>query len=237
MLGRMTSPRYDRIAESYGSGDDDYTTPPVAALLELLGSVEGERVLDLACGHGVITRQLARLGASVVGLDLSGRLLDIARERDAVEPLGIRYLEGNAAGSALTGEAFDLVACNFGLSDIDDLPGVLDTVNRLLSSRGRFVFSILHPCFAGADEVSGSWPTKGTYYDEGWWRPQARRSTLRREVGANHRTVATYVNALVERGLYIDRLVEPSPEESWTTEHPRAAAQPVYFVARCRRIT
>ena len=52
--------------------------PMSVALFELLGPSAGKRVLDLACGHGRISRELARRGARVVGVDLSGALLDRA---------------------------------------------------------------------------------------------------------------------------------------------------------------
>ncbi len=136
----------------------------------------------------------------------------------------------------LDGAEFDLVVSNFGLSDIDDLDGVCASVSRLLVPGGRFVFSILHPCFAGAAEVSGSWPSGSTYYDERWWRADGELSRLRREVGANHRMVSTYVNALAAQQLMIVAMVEPEPEASWTTERPEAATQPVYLVIACTRV-
>jgi len=58
----------------------------------MLGPVTGLRVLDVACGHGRITRELARRGASVVGIDISGVLISKAREIEQDEPLGIRYV-------------------------------------------------------------------------------------------------------------------------------------------------
>jgi len=236
MMVRVVA-RYDAVADTYAGGPDDLTNPAAAALLDLTGPVAGADVLDLACGHGVVARELARRGATVVGLDLSAGLLDRARAREAAAPLGIRYVHGSATDvDALAGERFDVVVCNFGLSDIDDLDGACATVAAGLRPGGRFVFSILHPCFAGDEQVSGAWPTDGTYYDEGWWRASGARSTLRREVGANHRTVSTYVNALVAHGLAVDAMVEPRPEASWTTDRPAAAAQPVYLAVRCRRV-
>jgi SAM-dependent methyltransferase len=155
--------RYDAVADFYQTGwPDTYTDPASVALFELLGPPADERVLDLACGHGRISRELARRGARVVGVDLSTALLDRARARDADEPLPISYVHGDAASrSLLDGEVFDAVVCSFGLSDIDDLDGAIATVARLLAPGGRFVFSLLHPCFAGGQDVSGSWPSCG----------------------------------------------------------------------------
>ena len=228
--------RYDAVAETYAAGPDDLSNPAAAALLELTGPVGGERVLDLACGHGVVARELARRGAAVVGLDLSSGLLDRARALESESPLGVRYVHGSATDDdVLADERFDVVVSNYGLSDIDDLDGVCTTVARVLVPGGRFVFSILHPCFAGDDLASGTWPTDGTYYDEGWWRAGGALSTLRREVGANHRMLSTYVNALTSHGLAVEAMVEPPPEASWTADRPLAAAQPVYLVVRCLR--
>ncbi len=103
-----------------------------------------------------------------------------------------------------------------------------------LRPNGRFVFSILHPCFGGSESVSGSWPSGSTYYDERWWQADGILSTLRREVGANHRTLSTYLSTAGRHGLHIQRIDEPEPESAWKTERPDAAAQPVYLVMECR---
>jgi 2-polyprenyl-3-methyl-5-hydroxy-6-metoxy-1,4-benzoquinol methylase len=228
--------RYDQIADAYASGPDQYSQPALSALLDAAGAVDGARALDLACGHGLVARELARRGASVVGIDLSRNLLDRALARESREPLGIDYVLGDASDlEALDGRQFDVIVSNFGLSDIDDLDGLSSAVSAALVPGGRFVFSILHPCFGGAAGVSGSWPSHGSYYDELWWRADGQLSTLRAQVGANHRTLSTYVNTLTRRSLLLERLVEPRPEPEWSETRPDAAVQPVYLVAVFRR--
>ena len=111
-----------------------------------------------------------------------------------------------------------------GLSEIDDLDGVLATVVRCLRPGGRFVFSILHPCFPGAGDISGSWPSGGGYFDEGRWTAAGSRSTLRQQVGANHRMLSTYVVALARHGLNLDVLREPAPPAEWERSAPGAAS-------------
>jgi ubiquinone/menaquinone biosynthesis C-methylase UbiE len=125
--------------------------------------------------------------------------------------------------------------CSFGLSDIDDLDGALGTVSRALRPGGSFVFSILHPCFAGGPDVSGSWPTTGRYYDEGWWTADDRLSTLRRQVGANHRMLSTYVNALRRHDLWVAAIAEPPPPADWLDQRADAARSPVFLIAHCTR--
>jgi SAM-dependent methyltransferase len=240
MEGPKAGARYDEIADFYeGCVPDSRFDPPDRALIDLVGSIEGVRLLDLACGHGRFATEFARRGARVVGVDISGALLDIARANEQRQPLGITYVHGDAASPAvLAGETFDVVVCGFGLSDIDDLDGVLQTVARVLRAGGSFVFSILHPCFPGWGEtVSSSWPTGGGYYQEGWWLSQAASSTLRQRVGANHRRLSTYLNALIAHGLAIDEVAEPPFPEHWVTLIPEADPVPVFLTVRCRCLT
>src|SRR6478736_5951986 len=90
--------RYDEIAEWYpewvGDGDG-IITEGVGALLP--ATVLGTRVLDVACGHGRASRGLARLGASVVGVDISAALIELAQQRETIETLGIDYRVADVA--------------------------------------------------------------------------------------------------------------------------------------------
>lgn len=229
--------RYDAIADFYVTGFHSIDDSVSRALLDLLGPVCGLRVLDAACGHGLITRELARRGADVTGVDLSENLLKRAQYSERSEPLAIRYILGDiSAADTLEKTEFDAVTCNFGLSDIDDLDGAITSVAATLRPGGRFVFSILHPCFLGdGDHISGAWPTDGRYYDEGHWTARGAHSTLRSQVGANHRMLSTYLNTLSAHGLLVDRVAEPEPAPDWDRAH-RADRMPVFFVARTRKL-
>src|SRR5258708_34908715 len=94
----VTLSSYDEIAEWYdtwlGSGSlrEDPFFPSVEALI---GEVAGQRICDLACGQGRVSRHLADLGARVVGIDLSGKLLAIARRHEKAEPRAIAYLQAD----------------------------------------------------------------------------------------------------------------------------------------------
>jgi len=153
-----------------------------------------------------------------------------------VNPLGVEYVQADVGSpTLLPAESFDAVVSHFGLSDMDELAPVVSNVARLLRPSGAFVFSILHPCFPGVGRVSGSWPPTATYYDEGWWLADGELSWIRREVGANHRMVSTYLNALRDGGLAIERVCEPRPQEDWARDRPGGAALPVYLVVRAGR--
>ena len=228
--------RYDAIADLYDDAvGDDLGDPAAAALLELLSDVRGVRLLDLGCGQGRLSRELARRGAAVTGVDISTALLAKARAAEEIEPLGIDYVEADAtSGDTLAGERFDVVVCHFSLSDMDDLSAGIATVARVLAPGGSFAFSILHPCFPGwGDDAPSSWPVGRGYFTEGWWL--AANTGFRGRVGANHRLLSTYLNALVEHGLALERVAEPIPVGEWLDAKPSADLVPVFLVVRCRR--
>jgi SAM-dependent methyltransferase len=235
----ILSARYDEAADFYEQfAPDRYDDPAMAALLRLIGDVTSLRILDLACGHGRLARELARRGGWVVGLDISIALLEKARASETASPLQIMYVHADAASpQALAEELFDAVVCSFGLLDIDDLEGAVATVARVLRPGGFFAFSMLHPCFPGWErkQASPNWPPGQGYYQEGWWRAQGPAHGLRPRVGANHRMLSTYLNTFVRHGLTVEEAAEPPPVSEWLAEAPSIGPVPVYLVARCRR--
>src|SRR5579872_6073798 len=121
----MTTPRYDQIADWYnesirsGSLIHDLVVPN---LLNLAGDIQGKHVCDLACGQGVISRQLAHMGASVVGVDIAEKMLEYARRDEEMEPLGIVYLHDDAQTvSSIADATFDGAVCNMSLMDVTDV--------------------------------------------------------------------------------------------------------------------
>ena len=216
--------RYDEFAEWYEQWTSDFGPSLISAHPELTPPLAGLRVLDLACGHGRLTRDLARAGAKVVGVDISAALLDRARAKDTV---GIDYIQADLTRtpSWWDGHFFDGCTCELALMDIDDLSGALSTVATVLCPGGWFVASIVHPCFPGDDKGLSSWPTEGGYDAEGWWTsPDHNPNGARIRVGATHHKLSTYLNGLLNAELDLERMVEPP------------APVPTFLLWRCRRL-
>jgi SAM-dependent methyltransferase len=210
----------------------------VPAVLELLG--DGDDVLDLACGQGVLARELARSGRKVVGVDISAELIRLAREEEVREPLGIRYLVDDATTLAQLADAsFDGVACNLALTDIDDLDSTFRRLCRVLRPHGWFTFATVHPCFATPHarsvEVEGRTLMQvGRYFEEGRWygdNPEGLRGRL----GSLHRRLSTILNALVEAGCRIECLAEPRGGKDIVDKVPVYGEVAEVLVVRCRR--
>ena len=131
------------------SGADYYRTvvhgPP---LLAACLPVDRMAVLDLGCGQGFFTRELARAGARVTGVDLSGKLIAYAHEHEARTLFGIEYRVLNAArvDRQWPPGSFDLVTACMSLQDMADVGATLRSASAVLKPLGRMVFSVPHPC-------------------------------------------------------------------------------------------
>jgi ubiquinone/menaquinone biosynthesis C-methylase UbiE len=206
--------KYDDVADEYDRWVGAALVDPT--FVELVGEVAGQQVCAVACGPGRETRYLAGAGATVTGVDLSENLLAIARRHEEVEPLGISYLSGDAHTlDGLATGSFDGVVCYMALMDIPSLDSALQSIARVLRPGGWFVFTITHPCFKTPatgeliDHTNKSVRrTVGRYFAEGYWDgPGQHRDAL--PVGAYHRTLSTYVNALTGAELVIEQMREP----------------------------
>lgn len=134
------------VPENY----ERYLVPSIFApwaqdLIEMAALRPGERVLDIACGTGIVARIAARklgTGGRVVGLDLSAPMLAAARSIAAEEGVAIEWKEGSAVQLPLPDEAFDVVFCQQGLQFFPDRPTALREMHRVLASSGRVVLSV-----------------------------------------------------------------------------------------------
>lgn len=149
----MPDPSFDaefakRAAESY----QRYFVPAIGAPVArgLVGSAllqPGERVLDVACGTGVVTRLAAdRVGpaGAVAGLDPNPAMLSVARESTPPE-LEVDWRRGPAESLPFDDGSFDVVLCGMGLQFFSDREGGLREIRRVLVPGGRLVANVPGP--------------------------------------------------------------------------------------------
>jgi ubiquinone/menaquinone biosynthesis C-methylase UbiE len=122
---------------------------PWADALVTLGAIEpGERVLDVACGTGIVARHAAaRAGArgKVVGLDLNPDMLRVAARMTAGSTPSIEWREGNAAELPFPDGAFDVAFCEQAFQFFSDPVTVLREIRRVLAPDGRLALSVCRP--------------------------------------------------------------------------------------------
>ena len=200
--------------------------PALARLLP--PSLAGLRILDLGCGFGDFARTArARGAASVVGIDVSEKMLAEARRR--TEDSAIRYERAAIEALAVENGAFDLAVSSLALHYVADYPAAVRRIAAALAPGGRFVFSVEHPICTAMGVYE--WHRDDTGTELHWpvdrYREEGRRDTRWFVDGVvkYHRTIASYVNGLVEAGLALARLEEPEAEPAALAARPELALQ------------
>ena len=135
----------ERMAE----GNDFFNLLVWPAVERLLRPQPGERLLDVACGNGVTSRRLANAKAIVTAFDFSEAMVDLARKRTVETDIAYSVIDATNREQLLElgSASFDGALCNMALMDMADIHPLMHALASLLRSNGRFVFSVLHPCF------------------------------------------------------------------------------------------
>ncbi|MEY2398981.1 MAG: hypothetical protein QOJ00_2155 [Actinomycetota bacterium] len=175
------------------------------------------RVLDVGCGEGQITRlALAQCDATLaVGVDPTAAQLDAAARRDG----GALYARSLAAPLPFASGSFDAVVACLVFEHIDDAQAAIDEVARVLAPGGRFCFFLNHPLL----QTPGSGWVIDVDLDEQYWRigPYLVEDHSIEEIAPGvhlpfvHRPLSVYVNALLDAGLSLGRMLEPAPPEGF----------------------
>lgn len=215
--------KYSQMARSREglSGAGEWET-----LRTVLPPVENKRVLDLGCGYGWHCAYAAEHGArSVLGLDLSEKMLAVAR-RDHAAPV-IEYRQGAMEDADFADGSFDVVLSSLAFHYVADFGALVRNIARWLRPGGDFVFSCEHPVFTA--EGSQDWYRDengnilhfpvDNYYIEG----ERQAVFLGERVTKYHRTLTGYVGALLSNGFMLTGLAEPQPPQEMVDAIPGMA--------------
>jgi SAM-dependent methyltransferase len=202
---------------------DGLNTP---AFLDLLPPVNGLLGLDIGCGEGANTRELARLGARMQAVDVAPTFIRHAQEQEKADPLGIAYLIADATDLPFSSGSFDFATAFMSMMDMTDQGQALREATRVLRPGAFLQFSILHPCFVPphrrtlresngttrAIEVAGYFDNIDGRIDTFWMTnaPKEERDQVEPfRIPRFHRTLSRWVEVIVEAGLVIERFGEP----------------------------
>ncbi|KAI0861767.1 methyltransferase domain protein [Xylaria cubensis] len=200
------------------------STPEWPRLRAMLPDLKGARVLDLGCGLGWFSRFARTEGAaSVRAIDLSANMLDKARSMTSDDD--IAYEEADLEDLTLPETSYDVVFSSLAFHYLANLPQLVAEISKSLRRGGRLVFSVEHPLFTAPTEPS---VLVNHRKDQMFWQIDAyqkegvrTRDWLVEDVRKQHRTMASYINMLLDSGFRLTDFVEwcPSAEELASNPH------------------
>jgi ubiquinone/menaquinone biosynthesis C-methylase UbiE len=205
---------YDEIVEWYsarkrGSYEFKILLP---AILNLLGNLGGKSLLDVGCGPGVYAGEFAMRGANVLGIDISRKMLDKARNNAKMTNTDIALQKADAHFLPFIDESFDIAVLI--LTILNDK--IIQEAARVLKPKGLLLFSDTHPII----ESKGMWEidTIGAgRIVEDYFSQEKREWLIEPTAGKTiilkyyTRTVEQCVNMIVNAGFKILRIAEPRP--------------------------
>jgi len=207
---------YDERAKDYAAMNEQspynalYERP---AVIELLGEVAGKHVLDAGCGSGPLAQWLVENGASVVGVDVSEAMLEIARERglsnatfhvaDLGKPLGL-----------LANDSFQMAVSSLVLHYLRDWEVPLSELHRVLVPGGSLVVSTHHPAW----DIQLS--TTGSYFDTELLSDRWPMGEHEVAVRFWRRPLTGMFAAFAAAGFAVETMKEPMPLDECRTRFP-----------------
>ncbi len=228
--GRVT--HWDSVTEWYDQlvgdeGSEYHQKVILPGVLRMLPDGEGLSILDVACGQGVMCRQLAGRGHHVVGIDAAAGLIEAAKRREEAERLGVRYVMGDATkleemrSPVLDAQRFDAITIVLAIQNMTPLTPVWKGCHGLLNAGGKLVVVMMHPCFRVPRGSDWIWDertgTQGRVVKEylGSKQVEIDMHPGRSAAGKGsvktvtfHRPLQAYVNTLGNAGLLVDHVEE-----------------------------
>jgi ubiquinone/menaquinone biosynthesis C-methylase UbiE len=196
-------------------GHDSYWRFHRDRFLELVPG-PGRLTLDIGCGEGRLSRDLAALGHTVIGVDPSLTMIAAARQLSPE----LEFVEADAASMPIEDAAVDLAIAFMSLQDIDDMDGAVAETSRVLTRSGRFVIATVHPINSGhrVDREHPERPLElvDDYFERRHYTDTIERDGLSMIFESVHRTFEDYFEALAAAGFVVEALREiPGTSGRW----------------------
>lgn len=202
---------YQKLADHYAARID--TKPHNAyyerpAMMDLWPELDGLRVLDAGCGPGVYAENLIERGAIVTSVDISDRMLELARERLGPDA-DLRLVDLTAPLDMFADHEFDFVNAPLCLDYIEDWRALFLEFNRVLKPGGLFQFSCGHPAF------DAEYFKTNEYFSVEFVQCIWRGFGIHVSMPSYRRSLQEVIMPLLDTGFQLERLLEPQPTEQF----------------------
>jgi len=240
--------QYGKKVQEEGSFQTEVVFP---GALRLLSPRKDKQYLDIACGEGTFSNMIAKVGAKVIGFDISATLIKDAERKNI---LGATFRVANAKDFAryFDPKSFDGAVCILALQNINDLTATISDAGKVLKPGSPFVIVLNHPMFRIPRQSAWGWDVErvleyrrvDSYMSENEIPIVANpgRGSQSAVTFSYHRPLQAYIMALAKAGFVIDNI------EEWTSTKesefgPRAKAEnrarkeiPMFMAIRAKKV-
>jgi ubiquinone/menaquinone biosynthesis C-methylase UbiE len=233
----------DEFLKKYEERAKIHKLVPFKKIIELLGEVKGKQILDLGCGTGDLTEELAEKGAIMIGADKSEKWIQLCKKRYGYKKnLTFDVADGIDLSKFKTA-SFDAVTMNMVLLNVDTLDEIgkiFKEVSRVLKPRGIFIFSDLSPILKMIPKTANRTQTNMpgfSYFKDG----SQLKAKIELEKGSyieftnRHWTLETLTRLIEESGLCITRISEPTYDKN-APGRLKEFTIPEYILFVCKKI-
>jgi ubiquinone/menaquinone biosynthesis C-methylase UbiE len=207
---------YDKLVGADGS--DYHRNVILPGVMDLLDVQEGDSLIDVCCGQGVLVKHLLSAGSrKVLGVDASGQLIASARKRHS----GLRQASfevADACGAADWADGtFDKAACVMAVHDVQDVEALMRNISAALRPGGVMVVVMMHPCFRIPKESHWGWDGDQKIQFrrlDKYGKPLDIGITTRPGLGTDentvfyHRPLSVLISAIGEAGMGVTKCSE-----------------------------
>ena len=213
------------------------------AMAELLPNLSGKAVLDLGCGFGLNCKDFVCRGAKrVVGVDISEKMLSVAKDKSAAPE--IQYRNMSMTDIASMDETFDFVYSSLAFHYVEDFSKLMTDIYNLLAPNGMLLFSQEHPIPTATIDGLGHYnkdengtPVSYTFSN---YSQSGRREIhwFIDGVVKYHRPMGELLTAVVRAGFTIEVVCEPTPKDWAVKKLPAIAKEfikPSFLIVQARK--
>jgi ubiquinone/menaquinone biosynthesis C-methylase UbiE len=209
---------YDKFAKKYIEARDPkrfssnfYIEMP--QMFQLVGNIEGKKLLDLGCGFGVHAEFYSKAGAKVIGIDASKKEIEYAKSLN-LKNADFSVFDINKKLPFKENE-FDIIACSLVLDYIKNLDKIFKECRRVLKPRGVLIFSIPNPIYYQENAIVGILEEDdgrvrifGNYFKRRKIRHKWKSGIISESY---HRTAEDFFNAFLKAGFKLEQFKEAEP--------------------------
>lgn len=204
------------VRRDKGHSNRFYLSDPV--LLEYFKESQGKIILDAGCGNGYFSSMLAQRGARVIGVDISEKMIEFAKNHALAEGLKIDYrVDSVTELSSLKDRSIDRIVSNYVLMDLPNFEAAIQQFHRVLKPGGDALLVISHPCFPRKYRKNHSGHSVCVEWEKPYMEDHVIQSPpcpgFSEEFVAFHRPISKYWKVFKETGFDVAAILEPTISE------------------------